>query len=145
MNANINISWIVFLCGRIRRCAHLFCALLGFQIFICYHFYIWNLRELSCHGSNLHILHAFSAEDWKYAAQQFVNKLPDKVIVHREFSFFLFFFQYIHINVFLYLAIIYWTYLMHISIFLYGKRLVSYTLWVETCAHFLESFQWAYD
>lgn len=27
----------------------------------------------------------FSAEDWKYAAEQFVNKLPDKVIVHREY------------------------------------------------------------
>lgn len=28
----------------------------------------------------------FSAADWRYAAEQFVKKLPDKVIVHREFS-----------------------------------------------------------
>lgn len=27
-----------------------------------------------------------SAADWRYAAEQFVKKLPDKVIVHREFS-----------------------------------------------------------
>ena len=28
----------------------------------------------------------FSAADWRFAAEQFVKKVPDKVIVHRECS-----------------------------------------------------------
>jgi hypothetical protein len=31
----------------------------------------------------------FSASDWRYAAEQFVKRLPDKVIVHRKHSHFL--------------------------------------------------------
>lgn len=27
----------------------------------------------------------YSADDWKFAAEQFVRRMPDKVIVHREF------------------------------------------------------------
>lgn len=34
-------------------------------------------------------IHDFSASDWRYAADQFVKKLPDKVIVHRECSCYL--------------------------------------------------------
>jgi hypothetical protein len=28
---------------------------------------------------------SYSADDWKFAAQQFVRRMPDKVIVHREY------------------------------------------------------------
>ncbi|RRT84428.1 hypothetical protein B296_00002340 [Ensete ventricosum] len=33
-----------------------------------------------------------SADDWRFAAEQFVKKLPDKVLVHREFGFAFFLF-----------------------------------------------------
>lgn len=57
----------------------------------------WNVRCLIWHvrlSSDFYfgirpliillIPHFFSAADWRYAAGQFVNKLPDKVIVHRK-------------------------------------------------------------
>lgn len=46
----------------------------------------WYLRmclSLGVESANMNIL-VHSAADWKYAAEQFVKKLPDKVIVHRE-------------------------------------------------------------
>lgn len=36
--------------------------------------------------SIIQVFRVLSAADWRYAAEQFVKKLPDKVIVHREFS-----------------------------------------------------------
>lgn len=30
------------------------------------------------------VLFLYSADDWKFAAEQFVRRMPDKVIVHRE-------------------------------------------------------------
>lgn len=33
------------------------------------------------------ILNVFSSEDWKYGAEQFVKRLPGKVIVHRKYLF----------------------------------------------------------
>lgn len=44
-----------------------------------------------CHSNfidfllNFYFFHVFSAADWRYAAEQFVKQLPDKVIVHRKF------------------------------------------------------------
>lgn len=33
---------------------------------------------------SIYLCCVFSAADWRYAAQQFVKRLPDKVIVHRK-------------------------------------------------------------
>lgn len=42
------------------------------------------LQKCFCHVK--YFVYVFSASDWKYAAEQFVKKLPDKVFVHRESS-----------------------------------------------------------
>jgi hypothetical protein len=34
--------------------------------------------------SPVSVLFLYSADDWKFAAEQFVRRMPDKVIVHRE-------------------------------------------------------------
>lgn len=43
-------------------------------------------KEFLFANSSIQIFCVLSAADWRYAAEQFVKKLPDKVIVHREFS-----------------------------------------------------------
>lgn len=43
-------------------------------------------KEFVSANISMQVFCVLSAADWRYAAEQFVKKLPDKVIVHREFS-----------------------------------------------------------